>query len=306
MNKFKLSILFGALLLMVTNCADEDLGPILTFDIAGKGAYVRLISETDKLINLFDIEGSEYVYSVEFVDLQQGDLVSEYVLELTYNDADLSDGDQSTGPIELRSFSASEFEELASGFKGLTDISIPATEVISAAGLTNDDVNPGDQFQVDGKVILEDGSVFTAGNSSAAVRGSAFQGHFRFTLPAACPSSLEGIYSYVGSNYWCGADGISGEVEIIAQGGGVYTFSDWAFGGYVACYGGGAAGGGNLAFADVCNEVSFVGFTDSFGDAWEFTSSVDGEEWTINWANTYGESGSAVIIKPGGWGFTIE
>lgn len=306
MNKHKLSILFGVLLTLAWSCADEDLSPILTFDKAGKGAYPRLINESDKLINLFDIDGSEYTYSVEFVDLEQGDLVAEYILELTYEDADLDDGDASTGPLEFRSWSASDFVEVSSGFKGVENITITANEAIAAAGITPEEVNPGDQFVFDGRLVLEDGSVFTAENSTATVRGAAFQGHFSFTLPAACPSSLEGTYSYVGSDYWCGEDGISGEVDIEALGGGVYTFSDWAFGAYVACYGGGAAGGGDLSFADVCNEVSFVGFTDSFGDTWEFTSSVDGEEWTIEWANTYGESGKAVITSPGGWGFTIE
>lgn len=306
MNKLKLSFIFGALFLMVTNCADEDLGPILTFDIAGKGAYVRLVSESDKLINLFDIAGSSYTYSVEFVDVEQGDLVSEYVIELTYSDADLSDGDQSTGPIAFRSFQASEFEELASGFKGLSDITITANDVISAAGLTADDVNPGDQFIMDGSLILEDGSVFSADNSSASVRGSAFQGHFRFILPAACPSSLEGTYDFTTTDIWCGADPTSGTVEIIAQGGGTYVFDDWSLGAYISCYGGGTAGGGNLAFTDVCNEVSFTGRTDSFGDTWTFTSEVKGNEWIIEWVNTYGEAGTSVIVNPNGWSFTIE
>jgi len=302
MNQFKLSILLGAVILLVSSCADEELSPILTFDKAGKGAYIRLLGETDKLINLFDIPGSEYQYSVEFVDLEQGDLVSEYRIEMTYDDVT---GANSTGPIVFRTYSPSDFEDLASGFKGMTDITIPATEAIAAAGISPEDVNPGDQFIFQGFLTLQDGSQFGAENSTAAVRGSAFQGHFTYNLPAGCPSSLEGTYAYSGADFWCGGDDVSGDVEIEALGGGVYTFSDWAFGGYISCYGGGSAVGGDLAFSDVCAEVSFTGFTDSFGDTWEFTSSVDGNEWTISWVNTYGESGSAVITNPNGWGFTL-
>ena len=71
------------------------------------------------------------------------------------------------------------------------------------------------------------------------------------------------------------------------------------------CYEGGNATGGDLAFTDVCAVGSFTGFTDSFGDTWTFTSSVDGTEWTIEWVNTYGESATSVLTNPNGWPFTL-
>ena len=215
MHKFKLSIIFGAVLLLVSSCAEESLSPVLTFDKAGKGAYVRLIEETERGINLFDIPGSEYKYSVEFVDVDQGKQVSEYRLDLIYTDADKSDGDNSTGPVNFRTYTASDFETLQSGFIGMTDITVPATELISAAGLTPDQVNPGDRFRIESYVTLEDGSVFGYDNSTAAVNGSAFQGHFRYDLDAACQSSLEGSYEFQGSDFWCDEADAGGTVEVV-------------------------------------------------------------------------------------------
>ncbi len=302
----KFALWFGVLGLVATSCADPDLGPVLTFDIATKGAYIRLVQESSKLIDITNdqtITNSQYTYTVEFVDQNQGELVTDYIITLDYVDVT---GANSKEDIEFRSFSASEFEDFPNGFKGLSDITVTATEAISAAGIQPGDVNPGDQFIFNGSVRTEDGNEYGFSNSSAAVRGTAFSGHFRFILPAACPSSLEGTYSFEGSNFWCGAGPLSGEVTIEASGGGVYGFDDWSLGAYDACYGGFVpAGWGELSFTDVCNEVAFTGFVDNYGDTWTFQSSVSGNDWTITWVNTYGEGGSAVITNPNGWPFVI-
>lgn len=308
MNKKIFSLLaLAGLALYATSCADPELGPVVTFDTAGKGAYVRLVEEkTDKLINLLDLAASRYIYSVEFVDLEKGALVSEYRLDLTYIDNNPSNGSNGTGPVELRSYSASEFITTAGGFKGLTDITITPEDVFRAAGVDASSVKAGDQFRVDGVLTLQDGSTFAYTNSSAAVNGSAFKGHFRFVLPAGCPSDLAGTYSYVGSDFWCNGGTGTGSVNIISKGGGAYSFSDWSFGSYVSCYGGTNSNWGTLQFNDVCKEVAFTGRVDAFGDTWTFTHSFSGEEWTIEWVNTYGEAGKAVITKTGGWGLTAK
>ena len=90
MFKNKLWIVASILMVFGYGCADEDLKPILTFDDAGKGGYVRLLSESDKLINVLNestINASKYTYSVEFNDLQQGKLVDQYKLDVIYTSA---------------------------------------------------------------------------------------------------------------------------------------------------------------------------------------------------------------------------
>ena len=152
---------------------------------------------------------------------------------------------------------------------------------------------------------MTDGRVFSAENSSPAITGAAFQGHFDFTLPANCPSDLTGTYDYTTTDVWCDGSMVTGTVDIVAQGGGVYNFSDWSFGAYGPCYGSTANQPG-ITFDEVCAEVSFTGFTDSFGDTWTFTSSIDGNDWTIGWENTYGESANSVITFPGPVPFTLS
>lgn len=293
--------------LIFASCKDENLAPIATFDAAEKGAYPRRIDEGNKLINLLDIQSSSYTYTIEFVDLEQGNLVSEYRLQLTYEDNDPSNGDKSSGPTDFRTWSSSEFETNANGFKGLSNITITGPEAIAAAGLTADDVSAGDNFKFTGSVTTVDGAVYTASNSSAAVNGSAFRGHFNFTMPAACPSDLTGTFAYTSADSWCGGGPVSdGTVDVLAIGGGSYNFSDWSFGAYGPCYGAVAAQT-TLIFTEVCQEVAFTGRVDSYGDTWTFDSDIDGAVWRIKWDNTYGESGETFITHPSGsWPFTLK
>ncbi|MDW7691778.1 hypothetical protein R9C00_16465 [Flammeovirgaceae bacterium SG7u.111] len=304
--KLSKKLIFILVLLSLLGCADENLKPILTFEDSGKGAYIKLMSESDKLINVFDettINASKYTYSVEFKDTDDGKKVTEYRLSLIYEPAG---GGEDITVSTFLSWGPSDFVDSEDGLKSLQDVTITTPEMLSALGISAADLAPGDNFKFEGFITLDDGQVFGYENSSAAVRGAAFQAHFNFTLPAACPSDLEGTFEYE-STTWCGGSA-TGSVDIEALGGGVYVFSDWSFGAYGDCYGGGAANSTTLTFTDVCTEVSFTGFVDVYGDTWTFVSTIEGDVWTIDWENTYGEAGVAKIMYPGGvdWPITLK
>lgn len=302
--KFNKKIFFVALLFLF-GCADDSLKPILTFEDSGKGAVIQLISESSKLINVLNestVNSSSYTYSVKFKDVNDGKNVTEYKLDLVYDAVSGNDKTVSS----FRSYGPSDFTTAEDGLVAMTGITITGTEILSSLGLSFADLAAGDQFTFKGYITLEDGQVFGYDNSSAPVRGAAFAGHFDFTLPAACPSDLTGTFSYESSTFWCGGSG-TGTVDVIALGGGVYRFSDWSFGGYAGCYGGGSANSTTLTFTDVCANVKFSGFTDVYGDTWTFNSSISGNEWKIDWSNTYGETGSTTIFYSGGdWPIALQ
>lgn len=302
----KILIIMVVGLLGFMGCKDEALAPIITFDQAGKGAYVRRIAETgSKLVNLLDINASKYGFSVELVDEQKGALISEYNINVTFSDKnpDIA-GNKTSGPKLWKSYKAADFKDSKNGYKSVEGIEFTGPALLAFFGLAVSDVGPGDVFELKGSVVLTDGQVFTHDNSSAAVRGSAFAGHFNQDLTANCPSTLAGTYDYVGSAYFCGG-GATGKIKIVAAGGGSFNFDDWSFGSYPKCYGGLAANWGTLRFKEVCGKVSFTGFTDNYGDTWTFTSTVSGKDWTITYLNTYGEFGTAVIKHPTAWPFTL-
>lgn len=313
-NRIVLTYL-AAVVLMMTACKDESLAPIATFDAAEKGAYVRLVEQNNADFNLFDLGNSIMEYTVEFVDLEKGNLVSEYNLLLEYQDENPDNGDESRGLTEFRSWTAADFTTNKAGFQGIENIRITASEAFAALGITEESVKSGDKFKFRGNVTTTTGASFNAANSSAAVNGASFRGFFNFTINAFCPSSLEGEYAYqtTASSVTCekteimASDDLAGNVSVIALGDGVYTLSDWSFGAYSVCYtqDDAKADFAKLQFTETCNEVAFTAKVDDFGAKWSFDSEIDGNNWTINWENTFGEKGSTVVENPNGWNFTL-
>lgn len=309
---------------VISSCEDEDKAPIVTFDTAGHGAYPRLVSEGAKLMNILseaDFNASSYTYTVEFVDENGGIDVNEYILELEFDDNDDTNGDLSVSGIEILKAQASGFTVNADGFPELANVTITANDLLTATGISFADITSGDNFRITGKVIMNDGSVFSGDNSSASVVGAAFRGHFDFTLPAKCPSDLSGTFDYTttvsGSWGTCnGGEALTGTVKIIDKGDGVHEFSDWSFGSYTSCY---AAfplkkdKDGNdipyvvtdVQFTETCTVVDFTTFLSSLGDVYTVTSNISGNDWTIVWSNSYGEAGTTVVTFPGPVPFTL-
>ncbi|MCB0689490.1 MAG: hypothetical protein KDC53_23285 [Saprospiraceae bacterium] len=299
--KNKISILLLSAVVLFS-CADEELGPVVTFDTAGKGAYVKLLSETDRSINLFDVEGSSYTYSVEFVDIDMGKTIAEYRLELTYVDKNPENGDASTGPIVFRTYSPSDFGTTDRGFVGLANIVVKATEMIAAVGTAAEDVMAGDQFKMEGYVVTDEGDQFGFSNSSSAVNGSAFAGHFNYTLNATCPTEIGGTYDYETVTTWCGGETITGEVTLTLTNTG-YDIDDFSLGAYYSCYGTDplpTLPGGNLRLVDVCNTISVTGAS-RWGEIYTYHSlTIDGASMTIEWTNDYGEGGTTKLTRQDG------
>lgn len=304
----------AVVLIMITACRDDSLAPIATFDAAEKGAYVRLVEQNNSNFNLFDLDNSLMEFTVEFVDLEKGNLVSEYNLLVEYQDNNPDNGDETRGLTEFRSWSATDFTTNKAGFQGLENIRITASEAFTALGISAENVKSGDRFIFRGNVTTTSGANYSASNSSASVNGASFRGFFNFTINAFCPSSLEGEYTYqtIASSINCPLEemevpnDLTGTVSIIALGGGEYTLSDWSFGAYAVCYEPtDKAAYGKLQFTETCKEVAFTGKIDDLGEKWSFVSDIDGQNWTITWENTFGEQGSATIENPNGWDFSL-
>ena len=199
----------------------------------------------------------------------------------TVNSVTLLQSTKGAAPVELTTVSSFP-----------ATVSVSLADIMASSGLTIDDLAPGDQTVFSFANVGTPSGTYPSGSS--------------LTILMACPSDLAGTYSYSSSNMFC--DGtMEGEVELIANGGGVYTFNDWSFGAYPLCYDGFVAESwGTLTFTDECGEVFFSGDTDNYGDTWTFSSSLEGTEWTITWENTYGERGTTVLTNPDGWPFVLR
>ena len=185
----KIIVLFISGLVIMTSCRDDSKAPIITFDQAEKGAYIRLlnVNEGTDGYNLSEFNASAYDYDVEFVDEQQGDLVSTYNIYVSYSPSPFS-ATPAAAEVQYLTLDSGTFGETDRGYKG-TNVRIPLADVASKLGLIEGDLGGADIFNFRSEIILQDGSVFQFSNSSSAVNGSAFQGHFNFAVKLSCPLS---------------------------------------------------------------------------------------------------------------------
>ena len=166
-----------------------------------------------------------------------------------------------------------------------TEVTITLDEMLTALGLSIDDVNIGETV------------VFSFESSSG---GNTFISSEPLVADFNCASDFAGTCDYTSSNYFCSGDNLTGTVEITESGAGKYVFDDWSFGTYDECYGGPAASYGSLQLVDVCNEISVSG-ADNYGDTWEFNiQSIDGTKMVAKWSNTYGETGTVELVRQDG------
>jgi len=166
--------------MVLSSCKTKD--PILTFDDADKGAYVKLIANSEsgsKSIDILDqttYDQAKYGYSVEFIDGAAGSRILRYILEVTFTD---STGTITTGPIFFRTFETTDFTLSVNNNLGVKDIEIKASQVAGLFGLTFDELKEGAKFEFSGSLVTFDNKSFGTINSSPTIRGDAY---FDFTI----------------------------------------------------------------------------------------------------------------------------
>ncbi len=215
-NPLKLIILSFSLL-FVFSCADEELGPVVTFDTAGKGAYVRLVEVTSPVdYDLAKFNTTSYDYRVEFVDVEKGNKIEQYEVKVGYQDNTPDNGNVSKSQVVIKSFTKSDFTVNENGNPGVT-VSFKLSEVASLLGISESEMSGADFVTFAASVTTDDGDTFSAANSSAAVNGAAFKSHFAWTVKLNCPledSQFSGTYVL---SYVQGGDSPVGGVKVFGE-----------------------------------------------------------------------------------------
>ena len=209
-NKF---YLFVGLILLAGCSADPALGPIITVETAEVGAFPRTVELKVGEYDLMDLSGSSYLHDIDFRSIDGGNNVANYIINVSFDDNNSSNGDDSTTPIEFKNFTQSDFGDSGNGTKSLT-LDFPFLEVVAAVGVASADVLPGDRFQFTAELILDDGRVFTSANTESTIFGPAFRAFFDWNVNATCPldnALFVGAYdmAFVGpdGSAWPGAGG---------------------------------------------------------------------------------------------------
>ena len=196
-------------------------------------------------------------------------------------------------------------------------------------------ITEGGDFTIRPIVRLNDGRVYpdfipvsatdSISNIGPSVNAAA-NGAFTVKAPFSiiCPVlALAGEFDVVttGQSVWAGTpcnSVFTGKVRWTVVSPGVYLtetlvngvwLDDTSMGGYTACYGADAEGslpngeggaGGNLRIRENCSRLSIIGAS-QWGEAYTIDNLVvNGNQLTIDWSNSYGESAVTVLTRTDG------
>lgn len=285
MKKYIYSGLVFMAAILVNSCADDELQPILTFDQMGKGGYTRLISESNREFDLFNLSTASYTYTVEFVTINQGTDVTAYTVDVMLNSGSL---------MNWKTFSQSDFTTNTNGIREIT-VTVALSELLSIFGVQESDLQPLDLVTFDTEVSLDNGTSFRSSNSSAAVNGTAFAGHLKFRISVTCPmpsTQFVGTYAvtYVNvadaANCFTGGPTLGATIPnfILTEAPGSTTKRTVTFEGDEIAWAFGFAYSGASQFEFVCTEVSMSqswSLNGSCGDGINLTGG-DGVQFDIN------------------------
>jgi hypothetical protein len=192
--KYSLGMLV-TMLVFITSCTDfvEPRIPYATFDT---GTYLRTVARTSETFNFFDLTNSKFDITVEAVDAEDGATVES--VEVRVRRRRLIPGvgleyvpvgtGTTVNDVLIRTLSASDFASNTESRFLRAGINVPASEALSALGLTPAQVNGGDVFEF--RLVLRDksGRVFNDINASADIRGGVFYASpFLYNVTVICP-----------------------------------------------------------------------------------------------------------------------
>jgi len=208
--------------LIVISCSKSDKVIDQITDNEERGAVLRQVNVISNSVALNSEtgilqDGELFAVDLEYQDHEDGALLSEMKVYLSFDDKTDDEVDNSKGEVLHQTFSASEF---SAGDRGLPVLSysILATELLSALGMTQSNLGlGGDQFIVRFELILTDGRTFSTENNSGTITGSYFRSPFSNGVTVVCAPTVPtpGDWTFVTvDSYGDGWNGASLEVTI--------------------------------------------------------------------------------------------
>lgn len=257
--------------------------------------YPRLLEESERTFDLNNLSSSSFQHRVEFQNDYPSTLVGTYQIFAAYEFTNINTGLERTAFTEVAEIMTQDMVTNDLGFQETPMVEFSALELFELLQVDTSNVRSGDRFLFTTKLNLENGASFQIHNNPLKVATSDYGGFYNFSVDVTCPVDIAGTYRYETVEAWCTSDTLTGSVDLIEVSDDRFTFDDWSFGTYEACFGvDGPAG--FIEFALECGEIRFVSLIDSFGDVWTIEENVAGNVWTLNWSNTSDESGTTRVF----------
>jgi hypothetical protein len=301
----KVSVLLIALSLFACTEGNKVIDQVLNDTEIG-GGVLRTLTISNPTIALGNA-ASKFSAIVEVQDVNQSKGTEKIDVYVRFKDNNPADGNASKAEVLLKSIPASSFVAGSREFMNAA-IDVTITEFKSKLAISDSQYTGGDQFIVRLAQVMKDGKVFTSTNAAGTVTGGAFfNSPFTYNVNVVCPitESLAGTHTYVTNNMKAGGATLPGTVTgtvvfTETSTAGVYTPSDLSFGMFEEAGYDKAFKTGSSKITWFCNNL-VAGGTDQYGDSYTYTIiAASGNSITINWVNTYNDSGTTVLTRQGG------
>jgi hypothetical protein len=181
--------IFAALIvgsLVFVSCAEGD---NVYDDIVAqeqRGAVLRTINVTSNELPIGVADGF-FGVDLEVQDQEQGTLVQSIEVFASFIDNTPDNG-------KGASSSEAMLETLDTGGFTISEVGLPSFSysvtlptLLSSTGVSEDDIDGGDQFGVRFELVLSDGRRFSNGQNSGTLTGSYFSSPFLYTATIVCP-----------------------------------------------------------------------------------------------------------------------
>lgn len=184
MRNIKIFVL-AFLAALTASCSDDDKLPLDVADLE-TGAYLRTIDIESGGFDYLNLSSSEFAVVVEAYDDNNGELIESIDVFVDYDDRTPEDGGSDVEETLLKTLPASEFFDGENNLPR-AKISASSQETLSALGLSESDLAPGDRFGFRLAINLTTGQTFSADNTNANLSGQFFRSPFRYRAPVGCP-----------------------------------------------------------------------------------------------------------------------
>ncbi len=172
----KIAVLFAVFAL--SSCETEMIERIDEFGFE-QGGYMRTVtpfpvSATTFKVSKADMAGTKMELVAEAVTPDLGALFDSYDLTVKFTDTTPANGTNSKTDVPLKSYPASAYsKDPVTGYPRAT-LTATGTELMSALGLTIDQIATGDRFEISATMHLTNGKSFNAINTGVNITGGAF------------------------------------------------------------------------------------------------------------------------------------
>ena len=183
------------LTLMIVSCSKSDKVIDQITENEERGAILRQVNVISNSVALnsdtgvFE-EGERFAVDLEYQDTEDGSLLSELQVYLSFKDNTDDETDNSKTEVLLETIPASDF---SAGDRSLPiySYSILGIEMLSGLGMESSDLGiGGDQFTVRFELVLTDGRTFSAENNSGTITGSYFRSPFSNGITVVCAPTM--------------------------------------------------------------------------------------------------------------------